>query len=330
VSTPSVYLLYGDDPISIRETLHELQERLGPAAEFNLQRFKGGGLDLEAFQLACNSLPFLAGRRLIVVEDAQALPHDPTARRRFEQILDQLPSTTALALIEWIDTDRPNAEREQKAKSIGLAWAAAHPEAAFVRRFVSPRGPAFARWLQDRARSQGGSIDPEAAQALAERLAEQLLLAEQELRKLLEFTDHTRPITLADVARLTPDYSEIGIFEMLDHLGSGTNWIRHLERLLQDDDPSRVFGLIARQFRLLVKARAALDAGEDPVAAVQAGEGRRPPEFVAKKISRQARGFSLPTLKSIHRRLMQLDLAVKRGEAELSLDLLPVLVGFTR
>jgi len=330
VGSPSVYLLYGDDPISIRETLHELQDRLGPAAEFNFQRFRGGGLDLEAFQLACTSLPFLTGRRLIILDDAEALPHDPSARHRFEQILDQLPATTALVLVERIETDRPTPEREQKARSIGLAWAEAHPEAAFVRRFACPRGLAFARWLQERARSLGGTIEPPASQLLAERLGEDLLLAEQELLKLLEFTDRQRPVSSADVERLTSDYSEVDIFAVVDQLGAGSAWIGKLEQLLEDRDPGYVFSMLARQFRLLLKARAALDAGEDPVAAVQLGESRRPPEFVAKKISSQARGLRLPALKSIHRRLTQLDLAVKRGEAELALDLLPVLVGFTR
>ncbi|MGH2619377.1 MAG: DNA polymerase III subunit delta [Anaerolineales bacterium] len=321
---PSVYLLYGDDPISIRETLHELQDRLGPAAEFNLQRFKGGGLDLGAFQLACNSLPFLSGRRLIVVEEAEALPEDAAWRRRFEEILGELPATTALVLIERIDTERNREEKKQQARSIGLAWAEAHPEAVFVRRFACPRGPAFVRWLQERARSLGGTIDPPAAQLLAERLGENPLLADQELRKLLDLADGARPVSTRDVERLTPDYGETDVFAVVDQLGTGSGWVGQLEQLLADHDPAYVFAMIVRQVRLLLQARAALETGEDPIAAIRA------PAFVAKKISSQARGFSLPALKSIHRRLTQLDLAVKRGEAELSLDLLPVLVGFTR
>ncbi len=327
---PSVYLLYGDDPISIRETLHELQDRLGPAAELNLQRFTGAGLDLGAFQLACNSLPFLSGRRLVVVEEAEALPEDEDWRRRFEEILGELPGTTALVLIEWIDTERDREEQRQRARSVGLAWAEAHPKAAFVRRFASPRGPAFVRWLQERARSRGGTIDPPAARLLAERLGEDPLLADQEIRKLLDLADGAGPVGTRDVERLTPDYGEADVFTVVDQLGTGTGWVGQLQQLLADHDPAYVFAMIVRQIRFLVKARAALDAGEDPVAAVRAGERRPPPEFAAKKVSSQARGFSLPALKSIHRRLTLLDRAVKRGEAELSLDLLPVLVGFTR
>lgn len=324
MAPPSVYLFYGDDPIAIRETLHKLQSNLGAAADFNLQRFSGAGLDLEALEQACNSLPFLSGRRLIILENAEGLPHDSSSRRRFERILDQLPATTALALIERIDTERSRAEQEQRDRSVGLAWATLHPEAAFVRRFACPRGPAFTRWLQDRARSLGGAIDPEAAQLLAERLAEELLLADQELRKLLDLADGARPISSRDVERSTPAYGQVDVFTVVDRLGTGAGWVGQLEQLLQDYDPAYVFAMIVRQFRLLLQARAALDAGEDPLAAIRA------PAFVATKISKQARGFSLPLLKSIHHRLLQLDLAVKRGEAELSLDLLPVLVGLTR
>lgn len=324
MSPPSVYLFYGDNPISIAETVHELQQRLGAAAEFNLQRFSGAGLDLDAFQLACNSLPFLTGRRLIIVQHAEALPHDAAARERFERVLDELPVTTAVVLIEWADTERRRAKQDQRARSIGLAWATAHPEAAFVRRFASPRGAEFSRWLQDRARILGGEIEPAAAQRLAERLAEDVLLADQELTKLLDFTDRARPIDSTDVERITPDYGQVDLFTVVDRLGTGTGWVGQLEELLQDQDPAYIFAMIVRQFRLLLQARAALDSGQDPVAAVQAKE------FVAKKITSQARRFSLPALKSIHRKLTQLDLAVKRGEAELSMDLLPVLAGLTR
>jgi len=330
LGSPSVYLLYGDDPLAIREQLHEFKLKLDDPAEFNLQRFQAGNIDLDIFHQACLALPFLSDRRLIVVEDAEDLPRDEGSRQRFEQILGQLPPTSRVVLIEWIVTDRQKTERDQLKRSIGWAWAEAHPAAAFVRRFACPRGPAFARWLQERARSLGGTIEAPASQLLAERLGEDLLLAEQELLKLLEFTDRQRPVTSADVQRLSSDYSEVDIFAVVDQLGAGSAWIGQLEQLLEDRDPGYVFSMLARQFRLLLKARAALDAGEDPVAAVQAGESRRPPEFVASKISRQARSLSLPALKSIHRRLMQLDLAVKKGEAELSLDLLPMLVGFTR
>ena len=330
MGNPSVYLFYGDDPIAIREKLHEFRAKLGPTAAFNVQQFQAGSLDLDLFQQACTALPFSSDRRLIIVENAEALPREEAFRARFELILGMLPPTSRVVLIEWIDTGRPKAEQDQLKRSVGWAWVRAHSESSLKHRFACPRGPAFARWLQERARSLGGTIDPPAAQLLAERLGEDPLLADQELRKLLDLADGAGPVSTRDVGRLTPDYGEADVFAVVDQLGAGTGWVGQLEQLLADHDPTYVFAMIVRQIRLLVKARAALDAGEDPVAAVRAGERRPPPEFAAKKVSSQARGFSLPALKSIHRRLTQLDRAVKRGEAELSLDLLPVLVGFTR
>jgi len=324
VGAPSVYIFYGDDPLSISETLEDLREKLGPSADFNSQRFSGRALSLEGLEQACNSLPFLSNRRLVVLENAEALPRDEAFRQRFERILNQLPESTALVLVEQIDTERPKIEREQRARSIGLAWAEAKPEAAYVRKFPRPRGSAFAHWLQARAESLGGQLEQEATQLLAELVAEDVLIADQELRKLLDYVDHRRAVTAQDIESLTPFYGQADVFAVVDRLGAGPGWLDRLEKLLQDHDPAYVFAMIVRQFRLLIQARAALDDGVDPVGKVQASE------FVAKKVSAQARSFTAPVLKGFYHRLLQLDLAVKRGEAELALDLVPLMASLTR
>lgn len=324
MAAPSVYLFFGDDPLSISETLEDFSKRLGPSADLNTQHFSGRALDLEGLEQACYALPFLSSRRLVVLEYAEALPREAGFRHRFEQLLNQLPESTALVLIEQIDTHPPKSEREQRARSIGLAWAAANPEAAFLRRFARPRGPAFARWLQERATALGGQLEPEASQLLAELVAEDLLVADQELRKLLEFADHQRAITAQDVEWLTPFYGQADVFAVVDRLGAGPGWVGRLEQLLQDHDPGYVFAMIVRQFRLLIQARAALDDGVDPVGKIQASE------FVAKKVSAQARSFTAPVLAAFYHRLLSLDLAVKCGEADLALDLVPLMASLSR
>jgi DNA polymerase-3 subunit delta len=328
VDKPSVYLFYGDDSLAIREEIHKLRGRLGTAADLNLQRFAAGTLDLVAFQQACATPPFGADRRLILLEDAGALPHE--VRPDLERILARLPATSGVVLIERIDTGRSKDEAKQLKQSFGWPWVEAHAESSFKRRFARPRGPAFAGWLQERARSGGGLIEPAAARALGERMTEDPLLADQELEKLLDYTDRDRAITEVDVERLTADYAEQGIFAMLDRLGSGTEWLGQLEQLLQEQDPRGVFGMLARQIRLLIKARSALDRSENPTPAIRSGEEKPPPDFVCDRVTAQARRFSLARLLSIHRGLTELDLAVKRGQADLELDLLPTLAGLTR
>jgi DNA polymerase III delta subunit len=69
--------------------------------------------------------------------------------------------------------------------------------------------------------------------------------------------------------------------------------------------------MMTRQFRLLLRAREAIDMGLNP----QQTLGVHP--FVAGKVTEQARNFSLSDLERIHHRLMEIDLADKTSQIQL-------------
>jgi DNA polymerase-3 subunit delta len=308
---PTVYLLHGEDDLAITEFIDHLRGRLGdPAtAALNTLVLEGATLDLGELAGAATSLPFLSPRRLIILHGPMAyLGKDGVRRTRFLALLENLPDSTALVLVE--PTPLPGT-------SPLLKWAEARPQACYSRRFDPPQGEAFARWLAERAHHLGGEIDSRAAYHLAELVANDPRLADQELAKLLDYVDRQRPIELADVERLTPFGGQSNVFAMVDAVGlqDGKQALAHLHRLLEDEPALYALAMIARQFRLLVLAREAIDSGLDPRNTL----GVHP--YVAGKIAAQARRFSLPQLESIHRRLLEVDVAIKTGQAEDSIAL---------
>jgi len=313
VSPPSVYLLYGDNSLAISETLAGLEAKLGPSAEFNIHRLSGKAIDIEQLRAACNALPFLSSRRLIVVEQAENIAAKEADA--FMRLLDELPDTAALVFIEQVQAD---GRRGNKRASFLRTWAEGHPEKSYVRAFMNPRGSAFIDWLSERSQ---GRIEQDAAQLLSHYVEEDPLLAEQELQKLLNFVDDKRRIAVEDVERLTPDRGHLDIFSVVDKLGFGT--LPRLQRLLEDQDPAYVFLMLVRQFRLMILARRAIEIGEDPVASMKV------PAFVARKVSAQSKQFSMSELKGIYQRLLDLDVSVKHGEADLALDLLPLVASLS-
>lgn len=315
MSPPSVYLFYGDNSLAISETLAELEAKLGPSSEFNLHRLSGKALDLEQLRAACGALPFLSSRRLIVVEQAEKIP--AVAADAFAQLLDELPETAALVLIEQVQMDRG---RGNKKVSFLHTWAQEHPERTYVRAFMNPKGSAFVDWISERSR---GRIEPDAAQLLAHYVEEDPLLAEQELQKLLNYVDDERPIAVEDVERLTPSHGHLDIFAVVDKLGDTQGTLPRLQRLLEDQDPAYVFLMLVRQFRLMILARRAIEIGEDPIASMKV------PPFVARKASAQSQQFTSSELEGIYQRLLDLDVSVKRGEADLALDLLPLVASLS-
>lgn len=300
---PTVYILHGDDQLAAEEFLQHLHDRMGDPAEaqFNIQRFNADKLDFPSLEEACASLPFLSRRRMVILQDPAHLTKSEHQTQRLIRLLDNLPTSTALILIQdgWLD---------QQSSPI-LQWSADHPDSTFVRRFTSPRGPAFVHWIIDRCQAQGGAISPQAASLLAELVGDDSLIAAQEITKLLDFVDHQRPIEATDVEKLTPFHGQSDVFAMVDSVGhrDGAKALAHLHRFLEDESPIYAFAMIVRQFRLLLQAREALDQGLDPV---QLLATRR---FVARKITDQAASFSLPDLEAIYRDLLQIDIERKTG-----------------
>jgi DNA polymerase III subunit delta len=315
---PTLYLLHGDDELAASEFVTRLRAKVGDpsAVVLNMHEFNADGLDLGALAQACRAAPFLARRRLVVVRPASALVADAGRQARLEALLGQLPPTTALVLIE----PRPLAKTSPL-----LRWAGDHADSTLVREFAVPHGEAFVRWVRQRCLQLGGDIDPQAAFLLAELVGDDPRLADQELTKLLDYVDRLRPIGSEDVERLTPFGGQSNVFAMVDALGmqDGPTALNHLHRLLEDEPPQYALAMIARQFRLLLLAREAIETGQDPRQAL------RVHPFVAGKIAAQARRFTLPQLEDVLRGLLAMDTSIKTGQTDEKVALDAFIAGLT-
>jgi len=321
----TVYLLYGDDDLAIAEALQQMERKMGdPAvASMNIQRFSALGLDFPSLEATAHAMPFLSSRRMIILQDAERLPHDEASRTRVEHLLARLPETTAYVVVENLEFARfrRSEEEEKHIRNCFLhQWTKAHPDSSYVRKFEKPMGPDFVRWVSRRCEALGGQIDVQAAVMIADLVAEDVHLATAELTKLLDFVDRARPIRVDDVESLTPFHGQTDVFAMVDAIGlrDGRRALAHLHQLLEENDPLYIFSMIVRQFRLLLQAREAMDGGYDPHQLMR----ERP--FVIDRAMQQARNFPLTELERIYHDLLVIDVSNKRGLSALptSLDLL--------
>lgn len=320
-SKPTVYLIYGDDEFAMEAFLHHLHDRLGDAttADMNSQVFSAADLDLPTLESYCTSMPFLAHRRLAVLEQVEKLPKDGEFREAFFAFLERLPSHAALVLVEKADMQRWRSEDRYREGSAVYEWVTAHPEQTYIQRCVVPHGSAFVAWIGSQCHTLGGEIDNEAAHLLAELVSEDPFLAHQELSKLIVYVDGRRPISVADVELLTPFHGQSDIFAMVDAVGerNGKVALKHLHRLLEEEDPRPIFFMLVRQFRLIIQACEAIDRGLNPRDALPS----KTPNFVIKKINAQAQNFHLQELERIYRELLRIDLASKTGGVDLEVAL---------
>ncbi|MEJ2706719.1 MAG: DNA polymerase III subunit delta [Anaerolineales bacterium] len=181
---------------------------------------------------------------------------------------------------------------------------------------------------EGQAKTYGGQFSSSGASLLASLVGEDTRLADQEIQKLLAYVDFTRPVEPEDVENLTADTVPGDIFVMVDALGNqnGKQALGMLKRLLEEQEPILIFGMIVRQFRLLLLAREIMDAGgsKDEIA-----RKLKLFPFVADKMSAQARSFTIFTLESVFKQLLDIDEAMKTGQIEGELALETLVAAFT-
>lgn len=319
---PRFYLLHGLDEFASAEFVDALKDQMGDPslASLNILVFDGRTVTLAEVQAACGAMPFLADHRLVIVEgwltrllsradddDDAPARGSVSARDALGELttyLEEQPDTAWLVLME---------RREIPEKNPVLKAASSRPW-GLARKFDLPQGEALVKWIQARAKAEGGTFTREAAQALAQAETDPRALG-HEIVKLLTFAAFERPVEAADVAALTSASSAARVFDFVDHLGQrrGPQAQRELHRLLEREEPLYVLGMIARQFRLILQAKELLEARRTERDVAQT-LGLHP--FPAGKVCAQSQNFTLPTLERLYRRLLECDVEIKTGKTE--------------
>ncbi len=317
--SPSVYILHGNDEYAIRSFLDDkLKTRMGESSDtaMDITTLDGRSKSLEAIQSETHTVPFLAKRRMVILSNPLSLAKGKTNQEKFIELLESIPPSTALVLIEDSTLD---------IKHWLIKWAKEHTDQAWSQLFSLPKGGAMTRWIMEQAQAMGGEVSNPAAQLLASYTDEDPRLAKSEINKLLTYVDFSRVVSEDDVSTLVADVRQGDVFEMVDAIGygDGEKAMKMLHRLLEYGEALSLFGMIVRQFRLLIQVRELLD--ENPGLSTEdiASEiGVHP--YPIKKITPQAKHFNLLQLKRIYHQLSDLDQAIKTGRLEdnLALDLL--------
>lgn len=341
---PHIYLLNGDDEYAIAQFIANLlAEQVDPTlAAMNLSRLDGKTQSPEEIFMTAGAMPFLAERRIVIVDNPTAQLKTPPAtkgkpqpeltpeQKRFLERLGKVSPTTTLVLAEYKFLTEYKKRKENKLHWLEK-WAVTAGEGVALRGFSLPKGAEMARWVQERVKKYGGSITRLAAEELASLADENPRLADQEIQKLLTYVNFQRAIEQKDVELLTTDMAQGDIFALTDALGNlnGRRAMEMLQRQLERKEPLEIFGMIVRQFRLLIQTRELMDQGkrQDEIFKML-----KISPYIAGKLTTQAGRFNLPTLESIYRRLLSLDEAMKTSKlpGALALETLVVEVtGFT-
>ncbi|MGH0032008.1 MAG: DNA polymerase III subunit delta [Myxococcota bacterium] len=283
------YLLLGDEPLLRQDAIHVLRAAvLGEGgSDFDLDRLAAERVDAGALEDSLNTLPVLAPRRLVILEEPEG--------RRAKGVSDALPDLLAgladgagsVLVVTATKADK----RSRWVKAFGKsvvdcnAPTRARDIAAFVRREAERQEVVLGRGV---------------AELLAERVGPQLLLLRSEIAKLALFAGPGAKIQKEHVASGTASLAEAPIWDLTDAIGEGrtAEALRVLATLQAAGAPGPVIlGSLVSHFRKLLR--------------VGHGASVAAPPFVRKKLESQARRYGARRLRSSLDAIHQTDLALK-------------------
>jgi len=306
----ALLFLYGNDEFAIARRLAEIQTRFDKDG-MNTARLDARTVSEDELNNAVNAMPFLSEKRLVFLANPSARTPAPAARQKFLDYLLAAPPSTLVVLYEAVEPrDAARHWLVKRAEKGGLKAEA----------FFLPRLSEMPNWIIAEAKRQKGQIERDAAFRLAEMVGEDPRAAAQEIEKLLTYVNFARPVTLADVETVSIVSAQGDVFALVDAIGAGVGKKAQkvLHQLLENEDAMALWGMVIRQFRLLLQAREILDE-RGGSAQVQQALGLH--EYVAGKISEQARRFSLPALEAIYHKLLEMDEGAKTSQMPLDLAL---------
>lgn len=313
----TVHVLHGDNDLQREEALSKIIHAAGltpDLRDLNTEVLTGS-VTVADLRRACSTIPFLGDARIIIARDILAQAKGQAAKE-IAAYLPDIPPTTTLIFCESKTIAAQNPVLAQARKMD-----------ADIQTFVAPGAKALPGWIANRTKMHQGNIDFAAAALLAQNIGGNLRLLDQEIQKLLLYCGENKTITVDDVKVMVPYIQSADVvFNMVDAIGQRNphSAATYLHQLFEvGEHPLGIFGMVVRQFRLLIQVRWLADrnTSEQDIAA-----RLKLHPYVTQKVRAQTGHFTPQQLRAAYRLLTESDLAIKTGllEAEAALDLLIV------
>ena len=321
-----IYLIYGEDSLSVEEMLASLRADAGSDElyDVNTTTLDGASVSLAELEAAWSTIPFLADRRTVMVRGLLA---------RMERGRGGGSARSRGIEDEWTDIGERLAHVPESSDVIfvdaavnrGNPLLRAIRSLAQVHEFRLPSVREMPGWVRQRADRLGAAIEPSAISALVDAIGNDTRLINMELQKLALYRSDGM-IRRQDVEAMVSYVREANIFAAVDAALEGRAGIalRLVHQLLDAGrPPTYLITMLARQVRFLIVAKDMKARGfqQDEIGRKLSISG-----YPLTKTMQQEGRFNAARLVEIHRRLIEADLSIKTGAAdeEMALDALIV------
>jgi DNA polymerase III subunit delta len=325
-----LHVLFGEDDFSLRQALEDIKKSIGDATALmsNTNVFEGKIVSPEQLRAACESIPFLSEKRLVIAEGLldKFESKKETGRKKPAKKPDKVEAYAAFAsamvnlppFTELVVTGGKLSDRNPLLQEL--------VKITKVKTFPLLKGKDIIAWIEKRVNSEakGKKISPKASALMARLVGSDFWTMANEVDKLILFTGG-RDIGEDDVKAVVSSAQEANIFNMVDsiieqRIGAAQELLQQLFR--QGMAPVQILVMISRQVRIIYLVREMRAAGKPR--AEMMGKLGLTSDFVLRKAWEQAERYSPARIREVYHLLLEADISIKTGkvEGELALDIL--------
>lgn len=310
-----VYLCYGKEGYLRDWILKELKKNLIDEAfeTLNYVYFDGKEADVDSIINACETLPFMADIKIVVVEDSPLITSGKGGSQDEESRLnDYLSNLSESTCLVFILNDVKVDKRRKIIKNIKKAGELVELNKISDRDLI--------KWVEKTFKKNKKKISKGDINYFVQSIGyseynneKTLYDMENEIIKLSNYVGDRENISKDDIDKNITKSLENNIFKLLDSIGrkNPTIALKVLNEMIIGNEPiQRIMFMIIRQIRLLFMSRLLIEKGysQGDIAKKMGVHS-----FSAQKIIRQSRSFTCKELEETLKKCLKADMGIKKG-----------------
>ncbi len=306
-----VYVLYGEEAYLRNQYRDRLKEALlGGGDPMNLHCFEGKDVRAGDVIDLAETLPFLAERRVIVLENSGLFAHGGEDLAAY---LSAPAETVSFVFVEPAVDKRSRLYKAATARGRAIE-------------FATQDEAVLKRWILGFLKKENKNIAERDLNLFLDKTGSDMENIRGELEKLLCYCMDTDVITAQDIEEICTKQVSSQIFDMINAVAERrqeTAMALYYDLLTLKEPPMRILYLITRQFNLLLQVKELKNKG---YGAAAIGEKVGLAGFIAKKYAAQAAKFREADLRRALTDCVETEEAVKTGRMNdvMSVELLIV------
>lgn len=238
-SFKNVYLLFGKEHYLLKENREKLLAALGVTdrSDMNFTLLSEKNFNVPSLISDSDTLPFFAGRRVILVEESGFFKGNKKEKDRLVKYIPEIPETTVIVFVESV-VDK----RDKLYKAVAKCGTAEE--------FIKGDQNELLRWIGARLNADGIQMRRDAWNEFYLRCSSSIDLMDAEYQKLSAYCWEKKQIEKSDVEAVCSNASETRIFELSDAISqrdaSKVFKVYH-DMLRQNESAPGILSLIQRQ-----------------------------------------------------------------------------------